>query len=52
MYHFLIISGNICEKDDPCENGATCGYTHGGYICKCPIGWQGDDCNKGKYTCK
>ncbi|XP_052696325.1 neurogenic locus notch homolog protein 1-like [Crassostrea angulata] len=38
--------GNICEKNNPCENGGICGYTRGGYICKCQKGWEGDDCSE------
>eukprot|EP00105_Crassostrea_gigas_P001767 XP_011414059.1 PREDICTED: neurogenic locus notch homolog protein 1-like isoform X1 [Crassostrea gigas] len=38
--------GHICEKNNPCVNGATCGYTRGGYICKCPVGWQGENCDE------
>lgn len=45
----LEYSGNICEKDNPCGNGATCGYTRGGYIYKCPAGWEGDACDEGKF---
>lgn len=41
------ILGHICEKSNPCENDAPCGYTRGGYICKCPAGWKGDDCDEG-----
>lgn len=33
--------GHICEKNNPCVNGATCGY-----ICKCPVGWQGANCDE------
>lgn len=38
--------GHICEKNNPCVNGATCGYTRGGYICKCTVGWQGENCDE------
>uniref|UniRef100_A0A8W8NXK6 EGF-like domain-containing protein n=1 Tax=Magallana gigas TaxID=29159 RepID=A0A8W8NXK6_MAGGI len=37
--------GHICEKNNPCENGGVCGYTRGGYICKCQKGWEGDNCS-------
>lgn len=47
LYAFSIFEfqGNICEKNNPCENGGICGYTRGGYICKCQKGWEGDDCS-------
>ncbi len=46
-YFFFIFPGNICKKDNPCVNDAICGYTRGGYICKCPAGWEGDNCDIG-----
>lgn len=46
------IISNFRTQDNPCENGAVCGYTRGGYICKCPAGWKGDDCDEGEwYIC-
>lgn len=37
-------NGPICEKNNPCVNDAICGDTSLGYICKCPAGWEGDNC--------
>lgn len=50
FFYFKIfnISVNICEKYDPCLNGGMCGNICGGYICKCTVGWEGENCEKGK----
>lgn len=44
---FFLFAGGICVKDNPCVNDAICGNTLGGYICKCPAGWDGDNCDIG-----
>ena len=46
-FWFLLISGHFCEREQPCLNGGTCGYTRGGYICKCLLGYQGYNCQEG-----
>nr|XP_022311560.1 delta-like protein C isoform X2 [Crassostrea virginica] len=43
--------GHFCEREQPCQNGGTCGYTRGGYICKCPPGYQGYDCQQAVDAC-
>lgn len=43
----FLFPGPICEKDNPCVNDAICGRTRGGYVCKCPAGWEGDNCDIG-----
>lgn len=42
---------NVCVKNNPCDNGASCGLTPGGYICKCPAGWQSDHCDEDINKC-
>ena len=36
----------------PCENGGTCKLEDNsdGYECKCPMGFNGTDCENGKET--
>ena len=31
----------------PCQNGATCVVGHRNYSCKCQLGWEGKNCDKG-----
>ena len=34
-----------CQRQIPCENGATCiNNGFGDYLCQCEIGYNGDDC--------
>jgi len=35
---------DICSKDNPCENGATCMSGMSGYTCSCPPGFEGRNC--------
>lgn len=37
----------------PCMNNGTCFNSYGGYYCRCPKGWIGDNCLQGKsfYFC-
>lgn len=44
---YLKYLGGICVKDNPCVNDGVCGNTLEGYICKCPTGWEGDNCDIG-----
>ena len=37
-------------SNNPCENGATCKNTEGGFKCKCLEGWEGDTC-AGNFVC-
>ena len=35
-----------CQRDAPCQNGATCTNDGvGGYHCLCEPGWEGTDCD-------
>ena len=40
---------NACGKNLPCQNNATCqsGFTIKGYRCSCPLGFEGEHCEKG-----
>ena len=43
------ISENITCASFPCENEGTClDLDTGGVDCQCPIGYEGDMCEKGK----
>ena len=37
-----------CTQSNPCKNNGTCINLLGGFECRCPAGYQGDDCSKGK----
>ena len=47
--------GDRCEIDidycatEPCLNGATCVDQVEGYQCQCSPGWQGENCEQGKF---
>ena len=32
-----------CDSD-PCQNGATCGNAGENYVCRCPEGFEGENC--------
>ncbi|KAH3831295.1 hypothetical protein DPMN_104558 [Dreissena polymorpha] len=34
---------------NPCKNGATCINGQNKYTCTCAGGWQGTNCDQGKY---
>ena len=38
---------NECEQQ-PCQNNGTCANTVGSYICACPTGYNGTNCEFGK----
>lgn len=48
------IEGNTCQTDineclavaNPCENGATCTNSFGGYMCSCLGQWEGQNCDR------
>ena len=39
---------DVCERDTPCKNGATCMNTfeQPGYACRCVEQWQGVTCEQ------
>ena len=47
----LLFVVDICTDNGACQNGATCSLAGGdtsdnenGYICHCPIGFKGENC--------
>ncbi len=44
----VILEVNPCTSD-PCENGATCRNDAGRYECVCVNGFEGDNCEIGRY---
>ena len=49
MYNVFPLNQNLCAKK-PCLNNGKCymGYTEKKYVCVCPAGYQGENCEKGK----
>ncbi|XP_027041646.1 uromodulin-like isoform X1 [Pocillopora damicornis] len=47
-------SKNVCGKNLPCQNNATCqsGFTIKGYRCLCPPGFEGEHCEKDIDECQ
>ena len=43
---------DICTKDNPCENGATCMSDMRGYTCACPPGFEGRNCETVTDLCR
>lgn len=50
---FLLFLGFITDIDEcasaPCQNGGTCTDLQDSFRCECPIAWEGDLCQFGKY---
>lgn len=51
-----VLSGRNCETEinecvtrQPCLNGGTCNVVGGQYVCGCPLGFMGRDCEAGLY---
>lgn len=40
---------NECDVHFPCQNNGTCVNNNGSYYCDCKGGWQGHDCEIGKF---
>ncbi|KAL1116703.1 hypothetical protein AAG570_005175 [Ranatra chinensis] len=40
------IETDQCEEIAPCENGGTCIPQSRGYLCHCPLGFAGEDCEQ------
>lgn len=52
IYSFSFLFKNNCGKSGrPCRNNATClsGFTPKGYRCSCTLGFEGENCEYGKY---
>ena len=49
MYNVFPLNQNLCAKK-PCLNNRKCymGYTEKKYVCVCPAGYHGENCEKGK----
>nr|XP_058962319.1 uromodulin-like [Pocillopora verrucosa] len=47
-------SKNACSNNSMCQNNATCqsGFTFKGYRCLCPLGFEGERCEKDTDECK
>ncbi|CAJ0580116.1 unnamed protein product, partial [Mesorhabditis spiculigera] len=35
---------DICANEAPCQNGGSCDYTWGSWLCTCAPGWTGSNC--------
>ena len=42
---------NDCSPN-PCQNGGTCTENVAGFTCECAVGYDGDNCERSKFTCK
>ena len=49
MYNVFSLNQNLCAKK-PCLNNGRwyMGYTEKKYVCVCPAGYHGENCEKGK----
>ena len=49
MYNVFPLNQNLCARK-PCLNNGKCymGYTEKKYVCVCPAGYHGENCEKGK----
>ncbi|KAH3701912.1 hypothetical protein DPMN_076908 [Dreissena polymorpha] len=45
---FVSVDINECATN-PCKNGATCNNLLNNYTCTCTGGWQGTNCDQGKF---
>ena len=44
-----IAVNDMCHMSEgPCQNGALCQRTNNGFVCQCPSGLCGVNCNYGK----
>jgi hypothetical protein len=46
--HILPLDTDDCSTN-PCQNGGTCTDLVNDYVCQCVSGWEGKDCDRGKY---
>ena len=44
---FVMLDVNECASN-PCQNGATCIDGPDQYLCQCPVGFEGENCDMGK----
>ena len=52
VMHFLFPDLMPCERQTPCQNGATCSNDgSGGYTCTCLPGWEGTNCGSDRNEC-
>ena len=49
MLFYFLSDINECDNN-PCQNGATCTNTIGGYQCSCTQGFEGKLCDQGNAT--
>ena len=49
--NFYSVDIDECNSN-PCQNDATCNDGGNGYICTCPTGYTGPDCETGMYVYK
>ena len=44
----LFLTDNLCDNS-PCQNGGSCYAETASYICLCPHGFSGSNCEHGKF---
>ena len=47
FFYLIVLDIDDCA-DEPCENGGTCVDQVDSFVCKCALGFEGDECEIGK----